>query len=348
MQSMVRWVILSVALLAGMAQASASPVLVVGFQEEGRPSAKARHAVMQFLQHMGEDVVTVSLAPHEQVCNQTDCLLRLADRYQAKRLVGGEITPNDKNYRILVWIFDRVTQQPSMTEAHCSECTSDQLYDTAARTAGQLMEAGQGAAPVSPTVTPSAPSAAGSSQSPSPAAQEERGCRGAQYTFGRGLAIGAFAALTGAMLTTGFTFLGFNGRSYAARSDGMGDITLDFTQQYRWSIGLSAIPAAATLAAALPWREILAPPHPGRSVPRCTESPSRRFSFRRGLAAGSLGALTVAGLASSIALSAMNGSVYAYTNDNQPVAYNLRAHYTAGYALSAVMAAGLGLSLAIP
>ena len=339
---MVRWILLSVALFSGMAQASASPVLVVGFQEEGRPSAKARHAVMQFLQRMGEDVVTVTLAPQEQVCNQTDCLLRLADRYQAKRLVGGEITPNDKNYRILVWIFDRVTQQPSMTEAHCSECSSDQLYDTAARTAGQLMEAGLSAPAASPPPVPAAPS------SGSPAPTSERGCRSAQYTFGRGLAIGAFAALTGAMLTTGFTFLGFNGRRYATRSDGMGDITLDFTQQYRWSIGLSAIPAAATLAAALPWRDIVASPRPGRSVSQCAETPSRRFSFRRGLLAGSLGALTVAGLASSIALSAMNGSVYAYTNDNQPVAYNLRAHYTAGYALSAVMAAGLGLSLAIP
>lgn len=341
---MVRWVVLLVGLLGAVASARANPVLVVGFQEDGRPSLKARHAVMQFLQRMGEEVVTVTLAPQEQVCNQTDCLLRLSDRYQAQRLVGGEITANDKNYRILVWIFDRVSQQPSMTEARCSDCSSDQLYDTAARTAGQLLEAGQAPATAEPTSLPS-PSAAASGQGV--ASGGERGCQ-PQYSFGRGIAIGAFAALTGATLTTGFTFLGLNGRSYATRTDGGGDITLDFTQHYRWSLGLSAIPAAATLAAALPWRDILAAPQPGRSVQRCQEAPNRRWSFRRGLAVGSLGALTVTGLASSIALSAVNGSVYAYNNDGSPVTYNLRAHYSAGYALSAVMAVGLGLSLAIP
>ena len=325
-------------------RALAEPVLVVGFQEEGRPSPRARHAVMQFLQRMGEEVVTVSLSSQEQVCNQTDCLMRLADRYQAKRLVGGDITPNDKNYLIQVWIFDRASQQPAMTEARCSECSSEQLYDTAARTAGQLLEGGAGAlTPASPAMAAPPPVSSGPEQQ---AVQPT--CRGPAYSFGRGIAIGALAALTGASLATGFTFLGLNGRTYSTRSDGMGDITLDFTQAYRWSIGLSAIPAAATLAAALPWHEILAPPRQAQTLPRCQESPSRRFSFRRGLAVGSLGALAVAGLASSVVLTAMNGSVYAYNNDGSPVTYNLRAHYSAGYALSAVMAAGLGLSLAIP
>ncbi len=325
-------------------RALAEPVLVVGFQEEGRPSPRARHAVMQFLQRMGEEVVTVSLSSQEQVCNQTDCLLRLADRYQAKRLVGGDITPNDKNYLIQVWIFDRASQQPAMTEARCSECSSEQLYDTAARTAGQLLEGGAGA------LTSASPAMAAPAPAPSSPEQQtvQPTCRGPAYSFGRGIAIGALAALTGASLATGFAFLGLNGRTYSTRSDGMGDITLDFTQAYRWSIGLSAIPAAATLAAALPWHEILAPARQAQTLPRCQESPSRRFSFRRGLAVGSLGALTVAGLASSVALTAMNGSAYAYNNDGSPVTYNLRAHYSAGYALSAVMAAGLGLSLAIP
>ncbi|MBL9003524.1 MAG: hypothetical protein JNJ46_04705 [Myxococcales bacterium] len=342
---MVRWAILIAALLFGSGSAVANPVLVVGFQEEGRPSVKARHAVMQFLQRMGEDVVTVSLAPPEQACNQTDCLLRLADRYQAARLVGGEITPNDTNYRILVWIFDRVTQQPSTTEARCSECTSDQLYDTAARTAGQLLEAGQTAAVAAAPGPSSVPVA-----SPSPAAAQgsDSGCRRAEYGFSRGIAIGALAALTGATLTTGFAFLGLNGRSYAQRTDGGNDITLDFMQHYRWSLGLSAIPAAATLAAALPWRDILSASRPGSSKPRCQDAPKGRWSFRRGIAIGSLGALTVAGLASSIALTAVSGSVYAYNNDGSPVTYSLRAHYSAGYALTAVMAAGLGLSIAIP
>ncbi len=325
-------------------RALAEPVLVVGFQEEGRPSPRARHMVMQFLQRMGEEVITVSLSSQEQVCNQTDCLLRLADRYQAKRLVGGDITPNDKNYLIQVWIFDRASQQPSMTEARCSECNSEQLYDTAARTAGQLLEGGAAAAGAS--ASPPAPAPATTSQPQTQTVAPS--CRGPAYSFGRGLAIGALAALTGASLATGFTFLAWNGRSYATRSDGMGDITLDYTQAYRWAIGMSAIPAAATIAAALPWHEILPPPRTAPSLPRCAEPASRRFTFRRGLAAGSLGALAVAGLASSIALTAMNGSAYAYNNDGSAVTYNLRAHYSAGYALTAVMAAGLGLSLAIP
>lgn len=327
------------------ARALAEPVLVVGFQEEGRPSPRARHAVMQFLQRMGEEVVTVSLSSQEQVCNQTDCLLRLADRYQAKRLIGGDITPNDKNYLIQVWIFDRTNQQPSMTEARCSECNSEQLYDTAARTAGQLLEGGAGAGTT--PVAPPAPSAMASS-GPEQQRSVQPTCRGPAYSFGRGVLIGAFAALTGAQLATGFTFLAYNGRTYATRSDGMGDITLDFTQAYRFAIGLSALPAVATLAAALPWHEILAAPRSTPALPRCQESGSRRWTFRRGLAAGSLGALAVAGLASSVALTAMNGSAYAYNNDGSAVSYNLRAHYSAGYALSAVMAAGLGLSLAIP
>lgn len=340
---MVRGLILLGALCWGMASARANPVLVVGFQEEGRPSSKARHAVMQFLQRMGEDVVTVSLSSQEQVCNQTDCLLRLSDRYQAKRLVGGEITPNDKNYRILVWIFDRVTQQPNMTEARCSECSSDQLYDTAARTAGQLLEAGQAPAAIEPAM-PAAPAASSGTAATGAGAA----CRASEYTFSRGIAIGAMAALTGASLATGFAFLAQNGQPYAQRTDMQGDITLDFTPHYRWSLGLSAIPAAATLAAALPWQDILTAPHPGRSVPRCTEPSSHRWSFRRGLSIGTLGALTVAGLTSSIALSAVHGSVYAYTSDTTAITYNLRSHYSAGYALTAALAVGLGLSIAIP
>lgn len=326
-------------------RALAEPVLVVGFQEEGRPSPRARHAVMQFLQRMGEEVVTVSLSSQEQVCNQTDCLLRLADRYQAKRLIGGDITPNDKNYLIQVWIYDRASQQPSMTEARCSECNTEQLYDTAARTAGQLLEAGSGAVSM-PMTPPPAPSPTSTRSTEGQGGQPS--CRGPAYSFGRGLAIGALAALTGASLATGFTFLAFNGRSYGTRSDGMGDITLDFTQAYRWAIGMSALPAIGTLAAALPWHDIMAPARPTQSLPRCQEPASRRWTFRRGIAAGSLGALAVAGLASSIALTAMNGSAYAYNNDGSAVTYNLRPHYTAGYALSAVMAAGLGISLAIP
>ena len=252
------------------------------------PGSARGHAVSAA--HGAKEVVTVSLSSQEQVCNQTDCLLRLADRYQAKRLVGGDITPNDKNYLIQVWIFDRASQQPAMTEARCSECSGEQLYDTAARTAGQLLEGGAGA--------PTPPARRWRASRPCRAAQNSRRCaadlpRPGLQLWTRGCHR-ALAALTGARSPPGFTFLGLNGRTYSTRSDGMGDITLDFTQAYRWSIGLSAIPAAATLAAALPWHEILAPPRQAQTLPAVRSRRRGASSFRRGLAVGGLGALAVA------------------------------------------------------
>ena len=300
---------------------------------------------MQFLQRMGEEVVTVTLSTQEQVCNQTDCLLRLAERYQAQRLVGGEITANDKNYLIQVWIYDRATAQPTLTEARCNECSSEQLYDTTGRTAGQLLEAPQGGQPAGVGAIPGG--AAEPAQPVAPTVAEPT-CRPRYQTFARGVALGSLASLTLASWVTAFTYMGYNGKTYAQRADGNGDITLDFGWQYRLALGLSALPAVGAIAAALPWHDVLSPAHPGRELPRCREAGSGRWTFRRGLAIGSLGAMTLAGFVTSFALTGMNGHVYAYSDNGAAITYNLKTHYSVGYSLSAAALAGLGLSIALP
>lgn len=334
------WLVFGLGLFFALpGKALAAPVLVLGFLEEGKPNQRIRQGVVQFLARMGEEVVAAPLSAADQQCTQTDCLVRLGERHQAQRLVGGEIIPNDSSYRILVWLFDRVSELPNTTEASCVDCTAEMLLETVARTTGRVLEVSAAPPPAPSQEKPSAPVSA--------AQQAPAGCSGYK-TFARGLAVGSLAAITVAGLVTGFALAGQNGQIYQA-GDGVNDPTIayNFTPHYRLALGLSGLSAAGLVAAALPWQQVL-----GRPAPECPrQGPAgraSRYGFGRGLAIGALGSLTLAGLVTAFTLTGLSGSPYGYNADGSAITYNLKPHYQAAYAVSAGMAAGLGLAIFLP
>jgi hypothetical protein len=322
-------------LLLGFSRpASAGTVLVLGFVEEGKPNARVRQSVIQFLQRMGEEVVGVSLPASEQLCTQTDCMVRLGEHYQAQRLIGGDLIPNDTSYRIMVWLFDRVSELPNSAESVCTDCNPELLADTVARMAGQALEL-----PASP-VSASPPAKASSLPTSPPPVR----CVAADRTFGRGVGIGSLTALTTAGLVTGLVLAGEDGRVFHA-SDGMNEPALAYhlTSPYQLAFSLTAVSAAGLIAAALPWRRIMG--EGGDAGTECRSLPRNRWSFGRGVAIGALGTFTLLGLVSAFTLTGMNGSVAGSDLNGMPIPYDFRAQYTAASVVSAGMIVGLGLAI---
>ncbi len=313
-------------LLTVSAPASASTVLVLGFREGGKLNARVRQSVISFLARMGEEVVEPALPVAEQHCTQTECLVRLGERYQARRLVGGELIANDASYRINVWLFDRVSELPNSAEAVCTDCSAQMLADTVARTVGRALELepdGRGNI-VPPPQLPGTGAAA----------QFSTGCAAPYRSFGRGVALGSLTALTAAGLITGLTLYAHN------RSE------LPLTSAYQLTFSLTAVAAAGIGAAAVPWQQIYG--RQGSDSCATTALPGRRRSFERGLAAGALGTFAVLGLVSAFTLVGLNGHVYATAADGTPQIYALKPHYTAAFTISTAMIAGLGLTLFLP
>lgn len=329
---------LTLVLLLGFARAAAAgPVLVLGFIEEGKPNARVRQSVIQFLQRMGEEVVGPSLPSADQLCTQSDCLARLGERHQAQRLLGGELIPNDNSYRIQVWLFDRTTEMPNSAETSCTDCSAELLADTVARTAGNVLEAGAAQQQQQQAPRPAAPSP--------PVQSQTAACRTPYRTFGRGLALGSMAALTLAGLTTGLVLAGYNGQPYQPGNSDSPHYS--FANHTALALGLTAAPALGLTAAALPWHTLLHSPGHRSGLGVCPTDRGR-WSFGRGMAIGALGSLGVAGLASAFALTAVNGSVYAMSSDGSALTYDLKPHYTAASVAAGAMIAGLALAIFIP
>lgn len=321
-------------------RAVAGSVLVLGFVEDGKPNAAMRHSVMQFLARMGEEVVASPLSTADQLCTQTDCLVRLGERHRAQRLVGGELIRNDTSYRIMVWLFDRISELPNSAEATCTDCNAEMLADMLGRTVGRALEIGTPPPSPPPPVQQRSPSAPETALAPPhPAA-----C-GSRRSFGRGVAIGALSATTAAGLVTGIALASQSGQLYQAGENGMPDRVYDFRAHAGISFGMTAVSAVGLTLAAMPWNRLLY----GRrrdATEVCATSP--RWTFTRGVAVGSLGALALMGLVSSLAMTGMNGATYAENADGTPITYSLKTQYTTASVLSAGMLVGLGVALFWP
>lgn len=327
-----------VLLLGAARPAAAGPVLVLGFVEEGKPNARVRQSVIQFLQRMGEEVVGPSLPTADQLCTQSDCLGRLGERHGAQRILGGELIPNDNSYRIQVWLFDRTSEMPSSAETVCTDCNAELLADTVSRTAGNVLEAGAVQQQQQQQVQrPAAPSP--------PVQSQTAACRTPYRTFGRGIALGSMAALTLAGLTTGLVLAGYNGQPYQPGNSDSPHYS--FANHTALALGLTAAPALGLTAAALPWHSLLHSPGHRSGLGVCPTDRGR-WSFGRGMAIGALGSLGVAGLASAFALTAVSGSVYAMNQDGSALTYDLKPHYTAASVAAGAMIAGLALAIFIP
>jgi len=324
-------------------RAHAGSVLVLGFVEDGKPNAAMRQSVMQFLSRMGEEVVASPLSATDQLCTQTDCLVRLGERHRAQRLVGGELIRNDTSYRINVWLFDRVSELPNSAEATCTDCNAEMLADMLGRTVGRALEVG---------VPPPAPPPPSSSSSlngqrtalaAEPAQVSRRAC-GSKRGFLRGLALGSLSATTAAGLATGIGLAASHGQVYQTGEGGMPDRVYDFGTHTGVAFGLTAVSAVGLALTAVPWSRVLYGRRNDTEV--CTTS--SRWTFARGVAVGSLGALAAMGLTSALALTAMNGATYDVNADGTPITYSLKPHYTTASVLSAGMLVGLGVALFWP
>lgn len=358
-------------------------VLVLGVQQEGRTLQRARASIVQHLARMGETALGPALGPADLACTASECVKRLARAYKADRVVGAEVIPNDRNYTLQVWLYDARTELPSATEARCVECGPDDLGDMLARTAGHLVEVAPASSPppppprpvprtdpagspppdgtVPPVETPAipAPGADPAMQlAPvplTPRAQPEpvappayqelaavRPCKRRYATFGRGFAIGFHGALTAAALGTGIGLSAQNGKEYEP-----GVSTLNYTAHAGVAYGLSGVFALGLGAALMPWERVL----PGAAPPGAPECPGdsrkSKWTFGRGLLAGSFSSLLLGGLVSSFALTALDGDEYGEYRGS-PATLRYKPHYTASYIASAGMAIGLGLTLFLP
>jgi hypothetical protein len=374
--------LLGTLLLTGRAAASShNPVVVVlGVQQDGRPVARARSAVTQHLLHMGESVLAPALSAEDLLCTSSDCLQRLARSFRADRLVGGEILPNDRNYIIRLWMFDVVQQQPSSTEERCIECTPEQVYELSARGAGKLLDAAPAppvsvppaapvdAGPVPPVAAvPAAPVDAGpvppavvpppappvalplSPVEPLATAPRTARCTPRFYSFRRGVAVGALGGLGALGLATAIGLTAADGSVYLPRTAGYpADITWNYQSQYRAAYALTALTAAGLGAALIDWRKLAG--KAGAETAMC-EVPRGKWTFKRGVAIGTLGSLLLSGLFASVALTALDGGAYVSddpTRISTPIPYHFQTAYAVGFAASAGLALGLGLAIGLP
>lgn len=334
----------------------APSLLVLGMQQEGRSSSRARASVIQHLQRMGEPAIGPPLGSADLACTQSDCLGRLARTHGADRILGAEVIPNDRTYTLQVWLYDVREGQPHAVTDHCVECGADELISMLSRLSGSLVESSAApAAPTPPAATapePAAPSAPAASQAlvaPAPAERAAPGsgpgpapaarCTPPYRSFGRGFAIGLHGALAAGALATGIGLHAQSGTAYEA-----GVSSFNFQNQYRLAYGLTGAFALGLGAALMPWQRLLGGSE--ASAPVCP-APRTRYTFGRGIAAGAFAGLLAGGLVSSFMLTALDGRPYG-EYQGQPASFHFQPHYTAGYIASAGMALGLGLSLLIP
>ncbi|MBP8195707.1 MAG: hypothetical protein KAY55_00945 [Deltaproteobacteria bacterium] len=343
--------------------AQASPLtLVLGLQREGQSSSRARSVVVQHLLRMGEPVLSPSLSSVELLCTERACLQRLGRAYSAHRLLGGEIFPNDRSFLVRLWLYDLDNEQPLLVEERCTECTEELLLESVSRAAGRLVDAVAASAPPSapastPTVAPGPVATTGPAPAiappppPAPATSldlEPEGrprCVPRQYSFKRGVFAGALSALGLVGLASAIALSAKDGEVYLP-ADGDAyptDLLNDFGRTARSLYGVSALGILGGAAAFAPWERWTQ-----RGLPACPERPQGRWTFRRGLAVGAFGSLTVAGLIVSSTMAGLDGKTWGFNQIGTPVPYQLQTATQAGFGATVGMGVGLALSLLIP
>ncbi|HNK46834.1 MAG TPA: hypothetical protein PKL17_18765 [Pseudomonadota bacterium] len=366
--------------------AHAAPlILVLGIKREGQSSAKSRSVVAQHLLRMGEPAVSPSLQSSELLCTEKPCLTRLGKAFSARRLIGGEVFPNDRSYLVRLWLYDLDAEQPTLVEERCTDCSEELLQESVSRAAGRLVDALAAQAalvPVAPAPSapspqlvpvPVAPPPVGSSggsfattpgqpaRTESPAATNasepqstEPGldlepaklrCLPRIYTFKRGLFAGALSAVGLVGLASAIALSAKDGDVYLPADGDLypTDMLNNFGRTARSLYGVAALGIVGGAAALAPWERWTT-----SGVPACPETAQDRWTFRRGLAVGAFGSLTVAGLVVSGAMAGLDGKTWGFNQIGTPVPYQMHTATQAGFGTTAGMAIGLALSLLIP
>ena len=104
----------------------------------------------------------------------------------------------------------------------------------------------------------------------------------------------------------------------------------------------SSVPGSTSLYVSAPRTK------PVNGQPACPERPQGRWTFRRGLAVGAFGSLTVAGLIVSSTMAGLDGKTWGFNQIGTPVPYQLQTATQAGFGATVGMGVGLALSLLIP
>lgn len=354
------WWLSALVLLLSATAASASPlILVLGLKREGQPTTKARQVVVQHLLRMGEPALSPGLGSAELLCTEQACLQRLGRAFSARRILGGEIFPNDRSFLVRLWIYDLDSEQPTLVEERCTECSEELLQESVSRAAGRLVDAlalvtNQQLATSSET-RPNAPTTqAANPQAPQPAAQETTvgleleqrpRCLARSYTFKRGLLAGALSALGLASLGSAIALTATDGDVYLP-ADGAAfptDMLNNFGRTARTLYGLSAVALLGGAASFAPWERWTQ-----GSLPPCPEQPEGRWTFRRGLAVGAFGSLALSGLVVSSAMAGLDGKTWGFNQIGTPVPYQMHTATQAGFGTTAFLGVGLAVSLLIP
>lgn len=359
------WWLSALVLLLSATAASASPlILVLGLKREGQPTTKARQVVVQHLLRMGEPALSPGLGSAELLCTEQACLQRLGRAFSARRILGGEIFPNDRSFLVRLWIYDLDSEQPTLVEERCTECSEELLQESVSRAAGRLVDAlalvtnqqpaASSDARPSATTTPPATMQPTNPQSPQPAVQETTvgleleqrpRCLARSYTFKRGLLAGALSALGLASLGSAIALTATDGDVYLP-ADGAAfptDMLNNFGRTARTLYGLSAVALLGGAASFAPWERWTQ-----GSLPPCPEQPEGRWTFRRGLAVGAFGSLALSGLVVSSAMAGLDGKTWGFNQIGTPVPYQMHTATQAGFGTTAFLGVGLAVSLLIP
>jgi len=357
------WLLLSVLLLASLPTQASPLILVLGIKREGQSSAKARSVVVQHLLRMGEPALSPTLQAAELLCTERPCLGRLGKAFSAHRLLGGEVFPNDRSYLVRLWLYDLDSEQPTLVEERCTECTEELLLESVSRAAGRLVDAV--AASVVPTAPPPALAPAAPSPimpvAPPPQAPNDKPatkdialelepenrlrCVPRIYTFKRGVLAGALSAMGLVGLASAIALSAKDGDVYMP-ADGDGyptDLLNNFGRTSRSLFGASALGLVGGAAAFAPWERWTT-----TGLPACPEQPQGRWTFSRGLAVGAFGSMTVAGLVVSSAMAGLDGKTWGFNQIGTPVPYQMHTATQAGFGATVGMGVGLALSLLIP
>ena len=354
--------LLALSLFLSAVPAEASPlILVLGLKREGQSSTKARSVVVQHLLRMGEPALSPNLQSAELLCTEQPCLQRLGKAFSARRILGGEIFPNDRSYLVRLWLYDLDAEQPLLVEERCTECSDDLLLESVSRAAGRLVDAlAQSAAPVTPPTTsippattmtsPPVEAPAVPSPSPAPTAldlepETRLRCIPRIYTFKRGVFAGALSALGLVSLGSAIALSAKDGDVYLP-ADGDAyptDLLNNFGRTSRTLFGISALALVGGAASFAPWERWTT-----SGLPACPEKPEGRWTFRRGLAVGAFGSLAVSGLIVSSAMAGLDGKTWGFNQIGSPVPYQMHTALQAGFGATVGMGVGLALSLLIP
>ena len=289
--------------------------------------------VVQHLLRMGEPVLSPSLSSVELLCTERACLQRLGRAYSAHRLLGGEIFPNDRSFLVRLWLYDLDNEQPLLVEERCTECTEELLLESVSRAAGRLVDAVAASAPLSapastPTVAPGPVATTGPAKAtapPPPAAPATS------------LGLVGLASAIALSAKDGEVYLPADGDAYPT------DLLNDFGRTARSLYGVSALGILGGAAAFAPWERWTQ-----RGLPACPDRPQGRWTFRRGLAVGAFGSMTVAGLIVSSTMAGLDGKTWGFNQIGTPVPYQLQTATQAGFGATVGMGVGLALSLLIP